>query len=189
MSLTPFQRHLQFFGLPQPPHRITILSSLRASFRSGLDFPVALILSLGLRVLYGTHLSSPIDIAAIPRHLHRTQLEQGSASADEDRKRSYSLSDLLDLYASDPSSQRGLFTSLLDRAHILSFWSISARKDLRVDASDFKRFKEGTWEQAVVERRRGRADVSPFWRGGPIIVSAHSWFVRTLFGVRVYERE
>lgn len=187
ITLTPFQRHLKHFALESDPNRITFLSAIRGSFRLGLDFPVALILSIGLRILYSESIFSAVDIPSIPRHLQRTQLDSPSLSSSfNDRQKSYSLTDLLGLYR--PSPHIGFISSILDKAHILSFWSISAQKDLGVTASDLKRFKEGGWEADVVKRRKGREDVLPFWRGGPIIVGAHSWFVRTVFGVRVYER-
>lgn len=180
-----FQRHLQYFSSSTTSQQITILSALRAGLQLGLDFPVALFLSIGIRVLYGRTLISPVVISSIPPHSHRTQLD--TVPLDE-KKRSYSARDILALYAQDPKADRGLITSVLDRAHILSFWAIAARPDHMVDAADLKRFRQGGWETDVVERRRGRGDVLPLWRGGPIIVRAHSWFVRRLFGVRVYER-
>jgi hypothetical protein len=38
----------------------------------------------------------------------------------------------------------------------------------------------------IERRRKDRSQVLPLWRGGPISVSGHSWFVGKLFGVEVY---
>lgn len=42
------------------------------------------------------------------------------------------------------------------------------RKDGRISGKDVKDFQEGTVLENIAKRRRGREDVLPFWRGGPI---------------------
>jgi hypothetical protein len=56
-----------------------------------------------------------------------------------------------------------------------------------VSKEEVERFQQGEWEEEVVKRRRGRDDVLPLWRGGPIWTGGHSWAVRKVLGVRVYE--
>jgi hypothetical protein len=57
----------------------------------------------------------------------------------------------------------------------------------KVSREDVERFQQGEREEAVAKRRPGRHDVLPLWRGGPIITAGHSWAVKKLLGVRVYE--
>jgi hypothetical protein len=56
-----------------------------------------------------------------------------------------------------------------------------------VNREDVERFQKGDWENVIAERTRNRDHVLPFWRGGPILVGPHSWAVRKLLGVRVYQ--
>lgn len=185
MSLSsPFHRHLKHFARATS-NQITILSSLRAALALGLDFPVACILSIGLRVTYGSFpFTSPIDIPSVPPSSLRTQLEDAPVD-----KQQYSCADLVNLYRHSPtSSQRGPIRRAIDTGHVVSFWAMAAdTKTHMVNAETLKKFQKGTWAEEIVERRRQRNDVLPFWRGGPISVAGHSWFVGKLFGVRVYE--
>ena len=182
--LGPFHRHLRHFAQPSSA-KITILSSLRASLALGLDFPVACVLSIGLRVMYGSFpFNSSIDIASISSGHLRTQLEDVPVE-----KNHFTRADLVDLYQnSSTSRQRGPIRRAIDTGHVISFWAMAAdSKSHLVDAATLKRFQKGTWADEVVQRRSRRVDVLPLWRGGPISVSGHSWFVDKLFGVKVYQ--
>jgi len=187
-SLSRFQLHLLHFAAPNST-KITLLSSLRASLALGLDFPVALTLSIGLRILYSPFpYLSPVDIPSIPQSSWRTQLEDAKLTSD-----TYTRADLLDLYHASPKYNRSdPLTRSIDTMHVISFWAMTADVDSGlVKRADVERFQQGEWEGEVVKRRRsrrrGEGDVLPLWRGGPISVAGHSWFVRKLFGVRVYE--
>jgi hypothetical protein len=176
-SLTAYQRQLLFFG--DAHRRVTIPSALRGALRLGLNFPLALALSLTLRALYASNPLRPINILKLPARLHRSQLEHAALTEP-----AYTRPALLALVP------RAGLAGLFDRAHVLSFWALAARReDLRVDAADVRRFQDGGWADAVAQRRRGRQDVLPFWRGGPLWPGGHSFVVRHLFGVRVYERQ
>lgn len=182
-SYTAFQRHLSFFSTPTKPPRLTILSGVRAALSLGLDFPIALLLSLSLRLMYSPipHIWSTISVENIPRSLHRTQLENARLSKSE-----YTCSELLGLLPTD--SRQGFVKHKIDQGHVIGFWAMAANtKTHTVARSDVERFQQGEWEESVARRRRERNDVVPLWRGGPIIVSWHSWAVKTFFGVRVYE--
>jgi hypothetical protein len=127
------------------------------------------------------YLLSTINIEQIPRLLHRAQLSDAQIIKTE-----YTCSELLALLRSE--SEKGFLKHKIDQGHIVGFWTMAANtRTHTVSRDDVERFQHGEWEQAVVKRRRGRSDVLPFWRGGPIIVAAHSWAVRNLLGVRVYE--
>lgn len=67
-------------------------------------------------------------------------------------------------------------------------WSLAADRDTGlVGGRDVVGFQEGVLCDRLEARRKGTGDVLPFLRGGPGWVAGHSWMVRTMFGVRVYE--
>jgi hypothetical protein len=183
-TFTAFQRHLLFFSTPTNPPRLTFLSALRAACALGLDFPVSVVLSLSLRLMYAPFpFLSPIDVDKIPQPMHRTQLSHATLPKS---KTEYTCSELLRLLDSEP--QKGFLKHKIDQGHVVGFWTMAAdARTHKVSRDDVERFQQGEWEEAVTERRRSRDDVLPFWRGGPIWAAGHSWAVRTLLGVRVYE--
>lgn len=178
-----FQRHLLFFSTTTNPPRLTVLSGMRAAAFLGLDFPVCVLLGVSLRILYAPfpNVFSPINIEGIPRSEHRDQLSDARLENQE-----YTCSDLLGILPRDPS--KGFLKHKIDQGHIVGFWAMAAStKTHTVGRDDVKRFQRGDWGEEIAERRRGRDDVLPLWRGGPIIVSWHSWAIRKVLGVRVYE--
>ncbi|KAF1938257.1 hypothetical protein EJ02DRAFT_410754 [Clathrospora elynae] len=184
-TYSAFQRHLLFFSTPTTPPRLTFISALRAGVQLGLDFPVALLLSLSLRLLYAPfpYLWSPIIVDKIPPSAHRAQLSSASLP---NGKSEYTCSELLSLLGADIG--KGFLKHKIDQGHIVGFWTMSAdAKTHMVSKEDVERFQQGEWEGAVINRRMGRQDVLPLWRGGPIWVEGHSWVVWKLLGVRVYE--
>ncbi|KAF1851113.1 uncharacterized protein K460DRAFT_391458 [Cucurbitaria berberidis CBS 394.84] len=183
---TAFQRHLLFFSTPTTPPRLTFLSALRAAVSLGLDFPVAVVLSFSLRLLYAPlpYIWSPIIVDKIPHSAHRTQLTSASLSKD---KSEYTCSELLQLLGSSEAGH-GLVKRLIDQGHIVGFWTMTANaRTHTVSREDVRRFQQGEWEVPVATRRQGRDDVIPLWRGGPIWAGGHSWAMKKLIGVRVYE--
>ncbi|WVF69406.1 hypothetical protein IAT40_004183 [Kwoniella sp. CBS 6097] len=189
-QLKPYQRHLVQFGKSTPAHDVSILSALRHGLRLGLNFPVALSIALALPFLCNGFpwYHRTVKISSIPEGNMRTQLERAPVTQP-----SYSLSEILDLFKVDGRTrERSLFAKAVDLGHVTSFWCMTADvKTGLVDASDVRRFQSGDWTGPVVQRRKsrlpGKGDIIPFWRGGPILVGLHSWFVRVLFGVEVYE--
>ncbi|KAF2451766.1 hypothetical protein P171DRAFT_478790 [Karstenula rhodostoma CBS 690.94] len=182
-TYTAFQRHLLFFSTPTNPPRLTVLSGMRAAASLGLDFPICVLLGISLRALYAPfpHVFSPINIERIPQSEHRAQLSYAKLDKQE-----YCCSDLLSILPQDP--RKGFLKHKIDQGHIVSFWAMSASTNTHtVSRDDVERFQRGDWGKKVAERRRGRDDVLPLWRGGPIIVSWHSWAIRRVLGVRVYE--
>jgi hypothetical protein len=71
-----FRGHLLFFSTLIEPPRLTFLSGPRAGDSLGLDFPVAVILSLSLHLIYvpSSYPLSTINLEHITRTLHRAQL-------------------------------------------------------------------------------------------------------------------
>ncbi|CAA9957850.1 hypothetical protein PTMSG1_01429 [Pyrenophora teres f. maculata] len=191
-TFSAFQRHLLFFSTPSARPRLTLTSALRASVKIGLDFPVAALLSLSLRILYAPYpfFWAPIYIDEIPTSLHRTQL--ASATLPK-AKPHYTCSELLALLHQSEqggAAGKGWVKHMIDQGHVVGFWTMAADAGTHVVGSeDVERFQQGEWERAVVERRRGRSDVLPWWRGGPIWVGGHSWAVGRVLGVEVYDRK
>jgi hypothetical protein len=183
-AFTAFQKHLIFFATPTNPPNLTFLSGLRAACSLGLDFPVSVLLSLSLRILYAPFpkFLSTINIEKIPQSSHRSQLSGAKLSKSE-----YTCPELLRLLKSEPS--KGLWKHTVDQGHIVSFWAMAANTNTHtVSRGDVERFQQGEWEEAVYNRRRDRKNVLPLWRGGPIWAGGHSWAVRKLLAVRVYEK-
>lgn len=76
----------------------------------------------------------------------------------------------------------------MDRTHVESFANWCKDKESgRVGRREVEMFQQGEWQGEVVRRRKGRGDVVPLKYGGPVGVGLHSWFVRKVFGIRVYE--
>jgi hypothetical protein len=182
-SFTAFQRHLLFFSTPTQPPRLTFLSALRAAVSLGLDFPIAAVLILSLRLMYAPYpyVLLTINIEKIPQSLHRIQLSDFKLSQQD-----YTFSELLALLK--PDSNKGFIKHKVDQGHIVRFWTMAANAHThKVSREDVERFQQGEREEAVAKRRPGRYDVLPLRRGGPIITAGHSWAVKKLLGVRVYE--
>jgi hypothetical protein len=185
-SYTAFQRHLLFFSTPTTPPHLTFTSALRAGVQIGLDFPVAVLLSMSLKLFYAPFpfFWSPIIVDKIPTSSQRTQLSSATLPKG---KNDFTCSELLALLRDSKEGSGGL-KGLIDQGHVVGLWTMAASaRTHTVSKDDVERFQQGEWEDAVVKRRRGRGDVLPLWRGGPIWVGGHSWAVWKLLGVRVYE--
>ncbi|KAH8725406.1 hypothetical protein GQ44DRAFT_739533 [Phaeosphaeriaceae sp. PMI808] len=169
-TYTAFQKHLIFFSTPTNPPKLTLLSSLRAALSLSLNFPIAIFLSISLRLVYAPYpyLVAPINIERIPQSAHRTQLKAAKFS-----KSDYTCPDLLSLLESDP--RKGFIKHAIDQRHVMGFWTMAANAWTHtVSRDDVERFQQGEWEAVVA-------------KGGPMFVSGHSWAARKLLGVRVYE--
>ena len=183
-SYTAFQRHLLFFSTTTTPPRLTFISALRAGVQLGLDFPVAVFLSLSLRLLYAPFpfFWSPIIADKIPTSSHRTQLSSANLPQG---KNDFTCSELLTLLRDSNEGSGGL-KGLIDQGHVVSFWTMAASaRTQAVSKDDVERFQQGEWEDAVVKRRRGRGDVLPFWRGGPIWVGGQ---LRSLYELHMRQK-
>jgi hypothetical protein len=140
-TYTAFQRHLLFFSTPTNPPRLTFLSGVRAAVSLGLDFPVAVLLSLSLRLMYTPFpYLSPINIEQIPRSAHRTQLSDANLSKSE-----YTCSELLHLLGSGPG--KSFVNHKIDQGHVIGFWTMAANtRTHTVSRGDVERFQQGECE-------------------------------------------
>ncbi len=182
-SYTAFQRHLLFFSTPTNPPRLTFISALKGACALGLDFPVSVFLSLGLKLLYTPFSLTGININGIPQSSHRSQLSDVTLPA---AKKEFTCSELLLLL--DKERYPGLLKHTINQGHIVGFWSMAANiHDHTVSRDDVERFQQGEWEPTVAERRQNSEEILPLWRGGPIWAGGHSWAVDKLLGVKVYK--
>lgn len=172
-QLTIFQKHLLNLTL-RKTNIITPYESLRGFLSLGLDFPVALISSIGLPLVYGNtgFLSHKIDITKIPRHKQPTQLENVVVPTG---KKEFTRTEVLGLLHEEHQRSGeglGMRKKWFDRSHVLGVWIIGAltqgERKGKVDGKVLKAFMRGEFFEIVRERRRERSDVLPLWRGGPI---------------------
>lgn len=77
---------------------------------------------------------------------------------------------------------------LIDRLHVNGLWAFSATREGYLSRDDIARYQEGTMLYELERRRKdNRNHVLPLYRGGPISVAGHSYFVDKMFGVKVYQ--
>ncbi|WWC72335.1 uncharacterized protein I206_106297 [Kwoniella pini CBS 10737] len=182
-TFTPFQRHLTFFAVQPDRTRITFYSAFRAALTLGLNVPFSIVLALTMRFYWAQNPFRPVNISSIPRsagptHLQHTQLTQSKYTPDE----------LVKIY--EDSSFRSVSwwqRTVLDRPHIQSFANWSKGADGMVSRDQVEEFQTGSWQQRVVIKRREKKNPVPFIYGGPLLVGPHSWAVKHLFGVHVYD--
>ncbi|KAK9895284.1 hypothetical protein P389DRAFT_172869 [Cystobasidium minutum MCA 4210] len=189
----PFHRLLTFFArqnrtsTSNATNTITFIDSLRGDLSLGFNFPLSVLLSLA-RHLYFRNTPSLLSLKiSIPDvKLDRKLLGGPEAYPSIRSDKAYSLSELQAIVKNDT---RG--GGIKDRLDALSIWTMAARrKDGLVSGSDLRAFQDGTVLESIAKRRKtGRDDVLPFWRGGPISVSGHSWAVKRFFDVDVYRKD
>ncbi|KAK1066355.1 hypothetical protein LTR74_007242 [Friedmanniomyces endolithicus] len=178
----PFHRLLAFYSnkSDRPNTQTVRLSdSLRGNLALGLDFPAALAIALGRHlVLRNTSfLSLNVHIPSVSTT--KTLLD----GIPIDEKKGYSRAEIV-------GAARSNGNGVLGQADALGMWALAA--DVRtglVRGEDVVAFQRGTLFEVIERRRRGRSQVLPFWRGGPISVGGHSWFVNKMFGVDVYQAD
>lgn len=173
----PFHNLLTFYAArtPHPNTRtIRLTDSLYGNLSLGLDFPAALAIALGRHLaLRNTSLLS-LDIHVPTVSTKHTLLD----GIDVDEKASYSASEMWAL-----GGKNGWSGSL----DAVGLWALAAGVGSgRIEGRDVVSFQRGTLLGEIERRRKGREEVLPLWRGGPISVAGHSWFVKRLFGVDVY---
>jgi len=181
---TPFQRHLSFFDRNDDGF-VHFGEALRGNLSIGLDFPVALIMALGYHIIYGNTRSTlfgpfnPIEIAKV--HTSRDMLE--SIDVEDLPARGIPRKDLVRF--AQPSG-------FMDRAHVNGLWAFAANRQGFISAHDIRLYQQGVMLYELARRRTeikdNRDNVLPLYRGGPISVTGHSWFVDKLLGVKVYQQ-
>lgn len=186
---TAFLQHLSLFDR-DGDGLITFAESLRGNLSLGLNFPVSLAMSIGQQVVYGNagtlHLT--IDISRVKSR--RTMLSDMNTEPPSARKEhdegalatGHSRTMLLDHCRSG---------TLLDRIHVRGLWALAADASGIVSAEDVRDYQQGSLLWRLEARRKFRdaqdSNVLSFFRGGPGSVAGHSWFVKRLFDVDVYQ--
>jgi len=148
-----FKRHISYFDLNKDGI-IRPGESLKGLLGLGLDFPAAVMCTLGLHVLYGNsgwfrHIIDVKSIKHEPTMLENVSVEQKSHTRPEVQKLAWG---------------RGW----TDKIHITGLWFLAANNDGFVSSSDISLFQKGALFPELAKRRRTRDDVLPLWRGGPI---------------------
>lgn len=181
MSNSAFHRLLSFFA-NRSPHpntsTITFLDSLRGDLSIGLDFPVAFVLASIRHLVFRNTGFFSLAIHVPTVRTSRTLLG-GQDAFHVDENKCYTRSELTGL--AKPGG-------LIAQADAFGLWCLAAESDGKVKGEEIRMFQRGEIMERVAARRRGRENVLPLWRGGPISVNGHSWFVKKLFDVDVYQK-
>lgn len=156
---SPFHRLLSFFA-SRSAHPstsiITFRDSLRGDLSLGLNFPIALFLAVTRHLVFGNAPGWRVDVPSV-----RTSrvLLGGPGRFTLDSERRYGLRELL-----GATSGAGVSVWL----DAVGCWALVARRDGTILGREVEAYQKGEVMEEVVRRRRGRGDVLPFWRGGPI---------------------
>jgi len=135
---------------------IRLSDSLRGNLALGLDFPVALGVAIGRHLfLRNTGLFSlSIHIPAVS--MTKTLLE----GVDVDEKKEYTRAEIVRLAGKN---------GWMGQVDALGLWALAS--DVQTGllrGEDVVGFQRGTLFRDIEKRRRGRGQVLPFYRGGPI---------------------
>lgn len=177
---TPFQRHLSFFDRDNDGF-IHFGESLRGNLAIGLDFPVAVGMACGYHIIYGNTRPfffgplNPIEISRVTAQ--RNMLEQ--VKLEDVPIRGMGRKTLLAASYAD---------GYIERVHVNGLWAFAATRKGFVSAEDINLYQQGVMLYELERRRRDNRDhVLPLYRGGPLWVTGHSWFVGKFFDVTVYQ--
>ena len=166
--ISPFKTHLTFYSTTPTPAatsarpQITLLSGLRRSLALGLNFPLAVLSTIGLRLLYGNPWRlylQPVDIQDVKAK--RTMLEDvpmsKNAAASEE------------IIRATRASGKGL----ADVMHVRGLCALASDINTMImGAKELEACKRGELLWLIEERHKFRdgpeGQVLPFSRGGPI---------------------
>ncbi|KAK5173151.1 uncharacterized protein LTR77_003273 [Saxophila tyrrhenica] len=164
-STPPFHRLLSFYSNRSPhpdTQTIRLYDSLTGNLALGLDFPAALAIALGRHLFLSNTGFFSLNIHVPSVKTHKTLLD----GLEVDEKRSYTASEMWGIAA--PNGLQG-------RLDAVGLWALAAdTKTGRLSGEDVRSFQEGRVLGVLEERRKGRGQVLPLWRGGPISVVGHS---------------
>ena len=177
MATPPFHRLLAFYSnRSQTPDTQTIRlqDSISGNLALGLDFPVAVSIALGRHIWLKNTGFFSLNIH-VPSVKTTTTLLEGITV---DEKRQYTCAEIFT--AAKPNGIAG-------QADAVGLWALAADvKTGKLSGEDVVGFQKGVLFSGVEKRRKGMEDVLPFYRGGPISATGHSWVVKRVFGVDVY---
>ena len=176
----PFQRHLSFYDKDNDGI-VYLGDSLRGNLSIGLDFPVAVVMAMGVHTIYGNTgaaLLGPFRGIEISRvRVRRNMLEK------------VQLEDVPKLGMGRKTLVAAAYpVSVVDKVHVNGLWALAANRAGTISAQDIELFQRGIGLFELEKRRKTRDDVLPLYRGGPISVAGHSYFVDRVFGVKVYQK-
>lgn len=176
----PFHRLLSFYSNRSPypdTQTIRLQDSLCGNLALGLDFPVALAIAAGRHIwLRNTGLLS-LNIHVPSLKVTKTLLD----GIPIDEKKDYTCSELV-----SASAQNGI----KGRIDAIGLWALAADvKTGILKGEDVAAFQRGTLFDEIEKRRKGTEQILPLWRGGPISAVGHSWVVKRIFGVDVYQAD
>ena len=158
---SPFHRQLGFFAPQSSPtsQPITFLDSLRGDLSIGLNFPIALFLALTRHLVFGN--TGPYNLNInVPAVKTSRVLLGGPGQFDIDESNRYGLRELVAVTSG---------ASISTRLDAVGCWGLVARRDGTITGKEVRAYQSGEVMELVAQRRRGRDDVLPFWRGGPIM--------------------
>ena len=150
-----FRRHLSFFDRSKSG-TIHYLDSLRGNLSLGLDFPVALVLSIGQHLVHGN--VGLLGLRGIRVHdvkSNRTMLRGLVPSQHGGMEEGYTRT-LLDAMKGKGLSEK------------ISVWALAADSSGRVSVRNVGLYQKGKLLPEIERGRKYRNDVLPFLRGGPI---------------------
>lgn len=157
----PFQLLLAFYSnrsnIPDT-QTIRLQDSIAGNLALGLDFPVALAMAVGRHMwLKNTSLFS-LNIHVPSVKVEKTLLD----GIEVDEKKGYTCSEAWTL---------GARNGVAGRLDAVGLWALAADVETGLlKGGDVVGFQKGTLFQEIERRRRkGRAQVLPLWRGGPIL--------------------
>ena len=155
----PFHRLLAFYSnrsnLPDT-QTIRLQDSISGNLALGLDFPVALAMALGRHLYLKNTSFFSLNIHVPSVKVEKTLLE----GVEVDEKQSHSCSEIFGLAAKN---------GVTGRLDAVGLWALAADVGTgRLEGRDVVGFQKGTLLQEIERRRKGREQVLPLWRGGPI---------------------
>lgn len=179
-AVPPFHRLLSYYSNRNSydTQTIRLQDSLRGNLALGLDFPAALGIAIGRHIFLKNTSFFSLNIHVPSVGWKVCPLD----GVDVDEKAEYTCSELF----ARTRQEKG-FMGALDAVGV---WALAADvKSGLLSGRDVKAFQRGTLLHELENKRKDRQQVLPLWRGGPISVAGHSWFVGKLFGVEVYREK
>jgi len=156
-----FRRLLSFFSSRSSSpnsNTITFMDSLRGDLSIGLDFPVAVFLASIRHLVFRNTGWFSLSIHVPTVETSRTLLGgPGKFKVDEEKR--YTRSEIMGL------AQEG---GIVAQADAFGLWALAAESDGKVKGEEIRMFQRGEIMERVASRRKGRDNVLPLWRGGPI---------------------
>jgi len=134
------------------------MDSLRGDLSIGLDFPVAVFLASIRHLVFRNTGWFSLSIHVPSVETSRTLLGgPGKFKVDEEKR--YTRSEIMGL------AQEG---GIVAQADAFGLWALAAESDGKVKGEEIRMFQRGEIMERVASRRKGRDNILPLWRGGPI---------------------